>query len=390
MKYLNKVTRTETRTRALVFTLFPVKAIAIAAAICLMGFYTPQQAEAQEWQLVWSDEFEGEELDLTKWTYQQGRGGNYGLTNWGNNELQWYTDREENLYLQDGMLHIRALEEEFITADYTSARIRSINKADFTYGRFEARAKMPEGQGLWPAIWMMPTDEVYGEWPRSGEIDIMEYLGHENNVAYGSVHYRAGENNRFRTGTYNLPEGNFSDEFHEFAIEWAPGVIRFYVNDVLYFLATEQQLAPFNWPFDQDFHWLLNVAVGGNWPGNPDDTTVFPQEMIVDYVRVYEDAELVSIGDDGVEAPDGFSLRQNYPNPFNPTTQIEYNLPEAGEVRLEVFNMMGQQVAMLVNGTQSAGSHTVSFDGSELASGMYLYRLTAGTQVLTQKMTLVK
>jgi len=357
--------------------------------MCLMVFHT-SDVQAQEWELVWSDEFEGEELDESKWSYQLGRGGNYGLVNWGNNELQWYTDREENIYIQDGMLHIRALEEEFNTSDYTSARIRSINKGDWTYGRFEARAKLPEGQGLWPAIWMMPTDNVYGVWPRSGEIDIMESLGHETNVVYGSVHYRAGSDNRFRTGTFTLSEGNFSDEFHTYSIEWAPGVIRFYINDTLYFLATEQQLAPYNWPFDQDFHWLLNVAVGGNWPGNPDENTTFPQEMIVDYIRVYQDIELVSIDDDDLQNPGEINLRQNYPNPFNPTTHIEYNLPDAKEVRLEVFNMMGQQVATLVNGTQQAGSHTVSFDGSELASGMYVYRLTAGTQVLTQKMTLIK
>ncbi len=391
MNNLNKATVTRTKTKASLFTLFPVNAIAIAAALCLMVFYAPQ-VHAQDWQLVWADEFEGEQLDMEKWSYQTGAGANYGLPpGWGNNELQWYTDREENIFVQDGMLHIRALEEEISGRDYSSARIRSYQKGEWTYGRFEVRAKLPRGQGLWPAIWMLPTDQVYGGWPQSGEIDIMEAKGHEENIVYGSVHY--GDpfpGNRVRTGTIELDEGTFTDEFHVFSIEWQPGIIRFYVDDQLYYLVTPNNLNPYNWPFDQDFHFLLNVAVGGNFSGNPDDTTVFPQEMIVDYVRVYQDAELVSIGDDGPDTPGEINLKQNYPNPFNPTTQIEYNLPEAGEVSLEVFNMMGQKVATLVNSTQSAGSHTVSFDGSELASGMYLYRLTAGAQVLTQKMTLVK
>lgn len=358
-------------------------------ALCLVIFYQPQ-VQAQDWQLVWSDEFEGDELNMNNWEFQTGTGANYGLINWGNNELQFYTDREENLYLQDGMLHIRAIQEEFNNRSYTSARIRSKNMADFTYGRFEARAKLPAGQGFWPAIWLLPTDNVYGVWPRSGEIDIMEGKGHEPDKVYGSIHYGPEwPNNRYSTGTYTLSEGSFHDEFHVFAIEWAPNIIRFYVNDQLYKLVTPSHTAPHNWPFDQRFHLLLNLAVGGNFSGNPDDTTEFPQELIIDYVRVYEDPELVSIGDD-IEAPSGFTLKQNYPNPFNPTTQIEYNIPEATEVRLEVFNMMGQQVATLVNSRQSAGTHTVSFDGSDLASGIYLYRLTAGSQVLTQKMTLVK
>ncbi|MCH8567936.1 MAG: family 16 glycosylhydrolase [Balneolales bacterium] len=348
-------------------------------------------AQAQEWELVWSDEFGGEELDLSKWTFQLGTGANYGLINWGNNEQQFYTDREENLFIQDGMLHIRALQEQFSGRSYTSARIRSYNKGDWTYGRFEVRAKLPEGQGLWPAIWMMPTDNVYGGWPQSGEIDIMEALGHQPHISYGSVHYGpVWPNNRFRTGSITKPEGTFSEDFSVYAIEWEPGVIRFYVDDQLFFIVTENHLAPYNWPFDQRFHFILNVAVGGHWPGYPDETTEFPQEMIVDYVRVYQDPAFTSIGDEPSETPNRIELKQNYPNPFNPTTQIEYTLPDAAPVVLEVFNMMGQRIATLVDGTQSAGSHTVSFDASNLSSGIYLYRLTSGSQVLTQKMTLVK
>lgn len=367
------------------------KMLSLFLAGCCFAFLFTAPANAQEWELIWADEFEGEELDEEKWSYQTGTGADYGLVSWGNNELQYYTDREENIFLQDGMLHIRALEEEFVNRNYTSARIRSFEKGEWTYGRFEARAKLPEGQGFWPAIWMLPTDEVYGGWPESGEIDIMEAKGHLESVAYGSVHYGPPwPNNQFRTGTLELEDGTFTDEFHVFAIEWEPEIIRFYVDDQLYFLVTPNNLAPFNWPFDQDFHWLLNVAVGGNFSGDPDDTTTFPQEMVVDYVRVYEDATLTSINDEPSQTPGDFALGQNYPNPFNPTTQIEYNIPENEHVRLEVYNMTGQKVATLVDQSMQAGTHTASFDASGLASGIYVYRLSSSNQTLERRMSLIK
>ncbi|MCH8567725.1 MAG: family 16 glycosylhydrolase [Balneolales bacterium] len=241
-----------------------------------------------EWELVWSDDFEGNELDLTKWSYQYGTGASEGLSGWGNAELQYYTDRPQNIFVQNGMLHIVAREESFGGMDYTSARIRSINQGDWRYGRFEARAKMPEGQGMWPAIWMMPTDGVYGRWPASGEIDIMELVGHEPNILHGTIHY--GPPHTFSGGSYTLPSGNFSDNFHTFAVEWENGEIRWYIDDILYHTETDwfSQGQGFPAPFDQRFHFLLNLAVGGNWPGDPDETTVFPQQMVVDYVRVYQ------------------------------------------------------------------------------------------------------
>lgn len=357
---------------------------------CCTLFLMSAPANAQEWELVWSDEFEGDELNLDNWSYQTGRGANYGLQpGWGNNELQWYTDSEDNIFVQDGKLHIRALEDA--DRDYTSARIRSFEKAEWTYGRFEARAKLPAGQGLWPAIWMLPTDEVYGGWPESGEIDILEAKGHQETTVYGSVHYGAPwPNNQFRTGTYELEDSNLTEEFHVFAIEWEPGIIRFYVDDTLYYLVTPANLNPFNWPFDQDFHWLLNVAVGGNFSGNPDETTEFPQEMIVDYVRVYEDATLTSAGDEDLHLPDEYALDQNYPNPFNPTTKIDFSIPQNQHVTLEVYNVMGQRVATLVDQDMQAGTHTASFDARGLASGVYMYRLNAGGEVLERRMSFIK
>ncbi|MDG5765985.1 family 16 glycosylhydrolase [Balneolales bacterium ANBcel1] len=259
-----------------------------------MAAFLIGNAHAQNWELVWSDEFEGEELDESKWSYQYGTGASEGLVGWGNNESQYYTDREENIFVRDGNLHIVAREESYGGQNYTSARIRSINNGDWRYGRFEIRAKMPIGQGLWPAIWMMPTDDVYGGWAASGEIDIMEYLGHEPDIVHGTLHYGGGWPDNVHTGDYyQLDEGRFSDDFYTFALEWEHGEMRWYVDGELYQTQNNwyTQGHDFPAPFDQRFHMILNVAVGGNWPGYPDHTTEFPQEMIVDYVRVYQDTD---------------------------------------------------------------------------------------------------
>lgn len=241
-------------------------------------------------ELVWSDEFDSGELDLSKWSYMIGTGVEYGIPGWGNNEQQYYTNNPQNIFVQDGKLHIVAREQSFGGMDYTSARIRSINKGDWRYGRFEARIKLPKGQGIWPAFWMMPTDAVYGGWPASGEIDIMELVGHEPNVLHGTIHF--GPPHTYSGGSYTLPSGDFSEDFHVFAMEWENGEIRWYVNDIHYHTETNWFSAghSFPAPFEQRFHFLLNVAVGGHWPGYPDHTTQFPQEMVIDYVRVYQDA----------------------------------------------------------------------------------------------------
>lgn len=241
------------------------------------------------WELVWQDEFEGPEIDLSKWEHEvNGRGG-------GNNELQFYTDRPENSYIdqsiEDGVLVIQAHEEAFRGKRYTSARMRTLNKGDWTYGRFDIRAKLPYGQGIWPAIWMLPTDNVYGTWAASGEIDIMELLGQQPNVVHGTLHYGGRWPNNVHSGTsYTLPTGDFSEAFHVFTIEWEPGEFRWYVDGEHYQTQTEWHTSDGEYPapFDQRFHLLLNLAVGGNWPGRPNDTTTFPQQMLVDYVRVYQ------------------------------------------------------------------------------------------------------
>ena len=251
----------------------------------------PPEETEKEWQLVWYDEFEGSELDLEKWSYQLGDGCHISqdLCGWGNNELQYYTDHEENIYNEDNMLHIVAREERYEGMNYTSARIRTLNKGDWQYGRFEIRAKLPEGQGIWPAVWMLPTDELFGGWPKSGEIDVMEMVGHEPETIHGTVHYGPDWPNNQNTGSsYTLDDGIFADDFHVFSIEWEQNEIKWYVDGDHFFTVIPNTLSPYQYPFNARFHLLINLAVGGNWPGNPDDTTEFPQKLIVDYVRVYQ------------------------------------------------------------------------------------------------------
>ena len=254
---------------------------------------TASQIHSDAWTMVWNDEFDGTHIDESKWNFVQGGGG------YGNNELQHYTNRTDNARVEDGQLVIEARKENYGGNDYTSAKLTTQGKGDWTYGKFEIRAKMPSGQGIWPAIWMMPSDEnLYSGWPASGEIDIMELLGHEPNKVYGTLHY--GVPHGSSQGTYTLPGAeSFADGFHTFTVEWEPGEFRYYVDGILYskmndwFAKNAQEGGNYTYPapFDRDFFMQLNLAVGGGWPGNPDATTVFSQKLLVDYVRVYELAE---------------------------------------------------------------------------------------------------
>lgn len=242
-----------------------------------------QTGTPEGWKLVWTDEFDKPEIDTTKWTHEvNGNGG-------GNNELQYYVDSPNNSFVKDGFLVMKAKEQNYKGKFYTSSRLNTKNKADWTYGRFDIRAKLPIQQGLWPAIWMLPTDYVYGTWPKSGEIDIMEIIGQNPSTTFGTLHYGdAWPNNKHTGEEYKLKEGTFEDEFHVFSVEWEKDEIRWYIDDKLFSTKTPKDLDPKPWPFDQKFHMILNVAVGGNWPGPPDENTTFPKYMYVDYVRVYQ------------------------------------------------------------------------------------------------------
>ncbi|MDR9417380.1 family 16 glycosylhydrolase [Gracilimonas sp.] len=242
--------------------------------------------------IVWQDEFEDEgNPDPEKWSFDIGTGEEiFGQPGWGNNELQYYTDRPENISVEDGMLNITAKSESFDGSNYTSAKILTRDKFESIYGRYEARIMLPWGQGIWPAFWLLGDDSGGTvSWPQIGEIDIMEYRGQQPTIIHGSVHgpgYSAGN---AVTDSYQLMNGRFDTDFHVFAIEWEPDVIRYYVDDVLYNEITPGDVSG-EWVFnDNSFYIILNVAVGGTFVGPPNSSTRFPQTMKVDYVRVYED-----------------------------------------------------------------------------------------------------
>ncbi len=246
--------------------------------------------ELAGYSLLWHDEFDGTELDESIWNYEPHEPG------WTNQELQEYTTSTDNVFLRDGNLVIKAIKTQKDGADYyTSGKVTAQNKKDFLYGKVVARAKVPEGKGLWPAIWMMPKDEgYYGQWPKCGEIDIMEVLGSRVDTAYGTIHY--GEPHAEQQGTFVLENGSFADDFHEFSVEWEPGEMRFYIDGEHYHTVNDWFTAvdgadekPYPAPFNQPFFVQMNLAVGGTWPGNPDETTDFSKaEFEIDYVRVYQ------------------------------------------------------------------------------------------------------
>jgi beta-glucanase (GH16 family) len=252
----------------------------------------PEESGRGALKLVWSDEFDYSGLaDSAKWGYD------VGATGWGNQELQNYTSqRPENARVQDGRLIIEALRDGPKNQPYTSARLVSRGKGDWTYGRFEVRAKLPSGRGTWPAIWMLPTLKSYGDidWPDNGEIDIMEHVGFDPDVIHGSAHtkayyYSIGSQ---KTATITVP--NSRTQFNVYAVEWTPEEIRWYVNGNQYFTFKNERITNRSadykqWPFDKPFHLILNIAIGGTWGGAQGvDDSIWPQRMEIDYVRVFQ------------------------------------------------------------------------------------------------------
>ncbi|MBN1565439.1 MAG: family 16 glycosylhydrolase [Anaerolineae bacterium] len=241
---------------------------------------------AGDWQLVWSDEFEavaGTPLDARFWTCEQGGHG------WGNDQLEYNTSRLVNVaQTGDSNLAITAREENYQANVYTSARCNTMDKIEFTYGKVEARIKLPEGQGIWPAFWMLGASFPGVSWPDTGEIDIMEYIGAEPFTVYGTIHGPGYSGTDGLSMPYNT-DVLLADDYHVFGIEWEPDVIRWYIDGELFHTVTAADLDGLGeWVYDHDFYVIINVAVGGTWPGSPDDTTVFPQQMLIDWVRVYQ------------------------------------------------------------------------------------------------------
>lgn len=250
--------------------------------------------EIEGYNLLWNDEFDGDKLDETKWNMEKRQPG------WTNNELQEYTDSTDNIFVRDGKLVLKAIKSEKDGNDYyTSGKVQGFNKTQFQYGKVVVSAKVPEGQGLWPAIWMMPENEgYYGQWPKCGEIDIMESLGSDTTISYSTIHY--GEPHAEQQGTITKTGDNrFSAGFHEYSVEWEPGEMRFYTDGELILTCNDWFTAvdggderAYPAPFDQPFFIQLNLAVGGNWPGNPNASTDFSKaEFEIDYVRVYQKPE---------------------------------------------------------------------------------------------------
>jgi beta-glucanase (GH16 family) len=333
-------------------------------------------ATAQTWNLVWSDEFTDPSINTSNWTYDIGGGG------WGNSELEYYTNRAVNAAIDNGVLLIVAKKESYGGNSYTSARLKTQNLRNYTYGRVEARIKLPAGQGLWPAFWMLGSDITQVGWPACGEIDIMEHI---NNVplVYGTMHW---DNNGH--AQYGGSTSCDVTQYHVYSIEWNSNTITWFLDGMKFWEGNIANNINGTTEFHAPFFIILNLAVGGTWPGYPDATTPFPDTMFVDYIRVYQLSTGVNGGRD--KTPMEFGLEQNYPNPFNPSSQIEFRIPESAYVSMKVLNTLGNEVSVLVSERKPAGSYSVRFDGSNLASGVYFYRLQAGDFVQTRKLLLLK
>jgi len=290
-------------------------------AVAQRASVPPEAIAKPGWALTWSDEFDapdGSAVDPAKWSYDVGGNG------WGNQELEYYTSSTRNAEQRGGMLVITAKRErmngaEGVTREYTSARLKTKEHFAQAYGRFEARIKVPRGQGLWPAFWLLGNDIDKIGWPKSGEIDIMENIGKEPDSVHGTIHGPGYSGAGGIGSPYSLIDHDFADSFHVYAIEWEPNEIRFYVDDELYATRRPSDLPHgTKWVYDHPFFIILDLAVGGAWPGNPDATTRFPQAMLVDYVRVYKREDKKTSGASSRVSSAAFALSRSRLAPAAP------------------------------------------------------------------------
>jgi beta-glucanase (GH16 family) len=317
-------------------------------------------------QLVWADEFNAATYDNTIWSPQISGGG------FGNHELQYYTGTANNIFTRDGNLVLKAIKENYQNHAYTSGKLWSQNLKYFKYGRVEARFKLPQGRGTWPAIWMMPQNSVYGGWPNSGEIDIMEYVGYDANKIYGTVHRGAGSGSNGDGSNITVP--NLGDDYHIIRIDWEPGYIKWYLDNQTqpFHTYNNANVGSAQWPFDQNFYVILNFAVGGDWGGAQGvDANIWPQEFLIDYVRVYQKSE-------------GSAVKNT------PKSKISIHSPEKNklEVTSETFPFMLNiySVSGEILLTQSITNAKTMIDISDLSEGMYLVSVNNGQNLAyTQK-----
>jgi beta-glucanase (GH16 family) len=247
------------------------------------GYRTPLSYPG--YKLVWNDEFSGDKIDPNTWNFEIGNGDN----GWGNHELEYYTNSPKNVFVSNGNLIIEARKEAISGFNYTSARVTTQNKKAFTFGRIDIRAKLPVAKGLWPALWMLGSNISTVSWPACGEIDIMELIGTDPKTTHSTLHWGASSQSHASKGAaYTLPKANFSHQFHVFSAIWVKDSIQFLVDDHLFLTVSKADVGRANYPFNDPQFFIFNVAVGGDWPGPPDNSTSFPQRMFIDYVRVFQ------------------------------------------------------------------------------------------------------
>jgi len=324
-------------------------------------------SQGQTWNLIWSDEFNGTTIDNTKWTHELGTG-DWG---WGNNELQYYTASTNNSFASNGELHILAKEQVINNSDYSSARLITKDKFSFEYGKVEGRLKAPAGQGLWPAFWMLGQNIGSVGWPQCGEIDIME---HVNNNAYinGTVHYN-NNGHVYQGGQYYTDV----EEYHVYSIIWNPSSIRFFVDGNIYYTKNILNNVAGTEEFHNEFFFILNVAVGGNWPGSPNASTVFPSEMTVDYIRVYQQNTI------GVEEETTQEINC-YPNPAYNVFNVE-NPFLSPTFTCKIFALDGRLIY-----SESSQDRTTHIPCSDWTNGMYFVECTNSQGQSLKKLFLIQ
>jgi beta-glucanase (GH16 family) len=362
----------------------PVRlSIALVAALIVASATGPAYGA---WQLAWSDEFDGTTVNPANWTYDTGNGfwaGSYWVPGWGNNEKEYYTSRPENVYVAGGLLHIAARQESYSGFDYTSGRIKTMGLFTQQCGRFEFRARLPQGTGTWPALWMLPQNPTYGGWPNNGEIDVMENKGTHPDQVGGTIHFGGANGNDVYFGqTFTFPSGDSVTNFHVYALEWTSNSISWSVDGVVYEvqnnwwsnIGTSTDTYPFPAPFDQPFYILMNLAIGGNYLGNPSTNTInsgttFPAEMQLDYVRAYVQAAATTPPD----APTDLTAR-----PGNGSVFLNWNAPADGATGYHVKRATASGGSYTTIGSVAGTSFT---DPTASSCSTYYYVVSATNSI---------
>ncbi|MDD5528637.1 MAG: family 16 glycosylhydrolase [bacterium] len=331
---------------------------------CLLFCF--MQGKAQAWNLVWSDEFDSANVNSTSWTYDTGF--SY------NNELEYYTSRPQNVTIQNGNLLIIAKKEVYNGANYTSARLKTEGLETWTYGKFESKIKLPIGKGIWPAFWILGQSVGQIGWPKCGEIDIMEHINTEP-LIYATMHW--DNSGHKQSGSYTSCDVR---QYHIYSIEWSAKAIEWFLDGNKFFETNIANNIDSTEELHLPFYVILNLAVGGNWPGNPDGTTPFPDTMFVDYVRVYQNI--------AVEEPSIADFRLGIVDLQIIKGKIYLSAPKSINMELKIYDLCGREKEVVCQGTLTKGNYT--FTPNIKKSGVYFVRLTAGNSKETKKLILVK